>query len=331
MAVPKQIQKQSEAVQALYKDLADEQSASPDGEAPVVVEAPTPADSVDGDAPAPALVEPGKDAQEETFEQKYRTLQGMYNAEVPRLNAQNQELSGRVTQLEQLIAAMQAAPAPAPEPAPAPQSVLTPEEQEEYGESIDIMRKVSQEVVAAQAKQISELVATVAELRGTIVPRVEDLSNRQAQTAEQTFWSDLAGTVPNWRPINDNPDFQSWLLEVDPLSGMTRQTFLADAQRDLDATRVASFFTSWEKASGTVEAHSGRPAPTSELERQVAPGRGRNSGAPASDEKETYTAKDIATFFSDVAKGKFKGKEKERNLIESDIFAAQRDGRIVNA
>jgi hypothetical protein len=45
----------------------------------------------------------------------------------------------------------------------------------------------------------------------------------------------------------------------------------------------------------------------------------------------TYTANDIKTFFSDVQRGKFKGKEQERDRKERDIFAAQREGRIVTA
>jgi hypothetical protein len=337
MAVPKQIQKQSEEVQQLYKDLEEERTASPEGEAPAPAEAPTelaPAspDSATEEAPAPAPIEPGDGTQEETFEQKYRTLQGMFNTEVPRLNAENQELTGRVTQLEQLISTMQTAtPTPEPEPVPAPKSVLTPEEEEEYGESIDIMRKVSQEVAADQARQIAALTTTVNELRGTIVPRVEDISNRQAQTADQTFWSQLTDSVPNWRDINENQDFQTWLLETDPLSGMTRQSYLEDAQRNLDVVRVASFFSSWEKASGTAPAQPSRIAPTSELERQVAPGRGRNTGTPGAVDQKTYSSQDIAKFFDDVRRGVYRGREEERDTLERDIFAAQAEGRIVNA
>ena len=39
----------------------------------------------------------------------------------------------------------------------------------------------------------------------------------------------------------------------------------------------------------------------------------------------------ITKFFKDVQLGKYKGREKERDRIERDIFAAQKQGRIVNA
>ena len=69
MAVPKQVRKQTEAVQALYNDLNDEGTTSPQGEAaPVVAELvtqePTSADSVDDFVPQPEPVEQGKDGCE---------------------------------------------------------------------------------------------------------------------------------------------------------------------------------------------------------------------------------------------------------------------------
>jgi hypothetical protein len=235
----------------------------------------------------------------------------------------------RGQQMEQLLATMQAAPAPAPEPAPTPVSTLTDDEVEEYGESIDIMRKVSQEIAGQYQQQIDGLKTTIAELQGTVVPRVEQIAGQQAHSAEQNFWSELQRTVPNWREINDNQDFQTWLLETDPLSGLTRQTYLDDAQRNQDVTRVASFFTSWQSATGAAVAQPNRTA--SELEKQVSPGKGRSSGAPQTGEAKTYTTADLTAFYDKVRMGGFKGKEKERDAIERDIFAAQAEGRIVQA
>lgn len=334
MSVPEQVRKQTEAVQALYNDL--ENPTSPEnGEvapAPVVEPLTVVANSVPEVAPTPTPVEQGNGDQEETFEQKYRTLQGMYNAEVPRLTASNQDLSARLQSMEQLVATMNTAPAPVAEPAPVPVlTTLTDEEVSEYGESIDIMRKVSQEVAGQYQGQIAAMQSTIDELRGSVVPRVEQIATQQVQNAEQTFWSDLATTVPNWRDINGDQDFQTWLLETDPLSGLTRQTYLDDAQRNLDVVRVGNFFTSWASSTGANTALSDRSEQTSELERQVAPGKSRSSGAPHGNTKKTYTPQDISKFFDDVRTGKYAGREDERNKTESDIFAAQADGRIVPA
>jgi len=114
MAVPAQVQKQTEAVQALYKDLNKEDSApSPEGEeAPVQdVNSQTDADEV---APQPEPVEQGEGDQDDNYEQRWKTLQGMYNADTARLSTQNQELSERLQQMEQLISTMQATPHASP-------------------------------------------------------------------------------------------------------------------------------------------------------------------------------------------------------------------------
>jgi hypothetical protein len=332
MSVPEQVRKQTEAVQQLYSDLNPSTESPKNGEtAEVVAIAPqqSEANRVVEPVQAPAPDEQGAGAQDETFEQKYRTLQGMYNVDVPRLNAENQALNSRLQSMEQLIATVQATPAAAPA-APTPSS-LTAEEVDEYGESIDIMRKVSQEVAGQYQQQIAALQDTVQRLQGQVVPRVEQIASQQAQSAEQNFWSTLSTQVPDWRAINDNQDFQSWLLETDPLSGLTRQTYLDDAQRNLDVTRVASFFSSWQSATGAALAQPNRSASTSELEKQVSPGKSRSGGATPTGEARTYTPKDISAFFEKVRTGGFAGKEDERNNIERDIFAAQQDGRIVNA
>ena len=86
-----------------------------------------------------------------------------------------------------------------------------------------------------------------------------------------------------------------------------------------------------QRANGKPSAQSTRPSPNPQLQKQVAPGRSRSGSAPNSGEPATYTPADITQFFTDVRKGKYKGREDERGRIERDIFAAQAEGRIVNA
>jgi len=324
MALPAQVQKQTEAVRQLYEDINSPEDGSVDD----------PVELVADGAPEPVIKsaadEPVAGSQDD-FEQRYRTLQGMYNAEVPRLTAQINESNQRLGQMEQLIASMQVR-APVAQAQPAPQSVLTEDEVEEYGESIDIMRKVFQEASTKDQERIGQLENALRQLHGQIVPRVEQLATNQAQSADQNFWAALSRTVPDWREVNADPRFQDWLLQVDSLSGNSRQVYLENAQQSLDADRVAYFFASWAEENGTAaEARNNRPAAASELERQVVPGRSRNTGAPTGNQLKTYTPKDIADFFADVRMGKYKGREEDRGKIERDIFAAQRDGRIVNA
>lgn len=333
MALPAQVRKQAEAVSKLYEELnVDSNPQGPQVEDVVEVVGDTGAvgraDGTQEPAPAPETQErSGGDKTEKTLEQKYKTLQGMYNAEVPRLHAEKRELSNRVQQLEQLITSMNAAPAKQQAPA---QKLVTEQDEQDYGDSIEVMRKVFREEMSSKDGEIDELRHLIRQMQGTVVPQVHQLSQNYAVSNEQRFWADLQAAVPDWQDINGSREFQSWLLEVDPLTGISRQTYLDAAQRDLDAHRVAKFFAAWKGPAGGHNARTQRESQsTSELERQVAPGRGRSGGAKPQGEAKTYTSEDIKKFFADVQKGRYKGKEAERDRIERDIFAAQREGRIV--
>lgn len=341
MAIPEQIRKQTEAVQELYKQLNPGDNtgagATPaDGTATTENNNTQTADENSGAnaaAPSPTNEQRTGDdnAQDETVVQKYRTLQGMYNAEVPRLHQQNREMNQRVQQMEQLLAslsAQQSAPAAASAP-PQAERLVSDKDVEEYGESIDMMRKVSREEVNLVAQRLGQIEQMLQQMQTNVVPQVQNLAHRQQMSAEQTFWADLTAVVPNFRDINGNPEFQSWLLAADPLTGITRQTYLDAAQRELDARRVANFFRAWLEITGqaTVAQSTGR-VPTSELEKQVAPGRTKSTGTPQSNKAKTYSPQDIQKFFDDVRSGKYKGREQDRDRTERDIFAAQRENRI---
>jgi len=338
MALPAQVQKQSEAVNKLYEELngKPEEAGVDSAEAAeetVGVDTADTADSDGGQAPAPRQEEQnavGDKDEEETYEQRWRSLQGMYNAEVPRLHAERRELTNRVQQLEQLLASMTAKPSGQAE-TPA-EKLITEQDIEDYGDSIDVMRRVFREEAGALKQENAQLRQMLQQMQANVVPKVQQLSQRQAVSSEQAFWAELQTAVPDWQDINTSREFQSWLLEVDPLTGVPRQTYLEDAQRNLDARRVVNFFAAWKGQAGVPNARSTRTAQSaSELEKQVAPGRGRSGGNKTAGEPKTYTQEDIKRFFTDVQKGKYKGKETERDRIERDIFAAQREGRIVTA
>ena len=336
MALPEQIRKQDEAVQELYKQINGEVEEQPE-----LVAAQPSADDTQNYAddqpveesavPSPAKADDER-VPEETVLQKYKTLQGMYNAEVPRLHQQNRELNQRLQQLEQLLASVSTQQKESSRAsAPVVAKLVTDADIEEYGDSIDMMRKVSREEVGSVASRLSKIEEALNSLQSSVVPQIQEVSKRQAASSEQQFWSDLSNAVPNWRDINDDQDFQSWLLEVDQLTGISRQTYLEDAQRQLDSRRVANFFSTWMNITGraaVAQSADRSPKPQSELEKQVTPGRSRNTGTPANSKGKVWSAADITKFFDDVRTGKYHGREQERDRTERDIFAAQRENRI---
>jgi len=344
MAIPEQVRKQAEAAEEQMKKLTDpaEASADPNGSNGQITDSVTStANSASNEATSPAANEhgAGEDPNSDTYKQRWRTLQGQYNAEVPRLHASNKELTARLTQLEQLLASVSQQPAAPAQSQQAPTAkYLSDSDREEYGESIEVMRKVSREELTPFLHRMQQLEAAIqqlaASLSSNIVPQVQRVAQQQAMSAEERFWSQLSGQIPNWQQINNDPDFQSWLLETDPLTGTTRQSYLERAQQALDVNRVVAFFRTFSSVSGkySPQANAQPNRSASELERQVAPGRARGAGAASTNQSaKTYTPNDIRKFFDDVRSGKYKGREPERDRIERDIFAAQREGRIMQA
>lgn len=344
MALPEQIRKQTEAVDELYKQMTTTpqgDNADVDEQVDQTQQEQAHADgmleheSVDQSSGTEqtsddASAEEGQ--PKEDFAQKYRTLQGMYNAEVPRLHSQIRELQSKIQQMEQLISTISAQNNVQHQPAKTVEPLVTQNDIDEYGDSIDVMRRVSREELGSVLQKMSQIENMLQQMQTSVVPTVQNLAQKQAVSADQQFWNGLSSAVPEWRDINNNADFQSWLLQPDPFTGITRQSLLEDAQKNLDVGRVATFFNTWLGTSGQASgARNTQPrSNASELERQVAPGKSRNTGTPSgAGTGKTYSPQDIERFFADVRKGKYKGRESERDRIERDIFAAQKDGRIV--
>ena len=327
MAVPEQVRRQSEAIAKMYEqqDVAEVPAEGSDNPEAVQPEQAN-SETVVASESSPNE-QRRQDTNGETAEQRYRTLQGMYNADTARLRAENKQLNDRLGQLEQLLSSMSATPAQ--ENNATVERLVTDKDVEEYGDSIEVMRRVSREEAAAANRRIAELEQMLRQVQTNVLPRVEQVAHRQAVSTEQAFWSELSAMVPSWRDTNTDQNFHSWLLEVDPMTGMTRQSHLEDAQRNFDARRVAAFFSTWQGMNSQNVAQPNRDAAASQLGKQVAPGRSRGGNAPTPPTAKTYSTKDIAKFFDDVRRGVYRGKEAERDRIERDIFAAQRDNRIV--
>lgn len=324
MSMPEQIRKQSETVKNLYEQLNKEAEGEASNTNDNVVDADT-----DDDARNDESVSSQRPAgsNDETMEQRYRTLQGMYNAEVPRLHQQNKELTRKLENMQQLIATMTTQQQ---QPQEETQKFISEKDTEDFGEeTIDVIRRAAREEYAPYMQRLAQLENMLNNVQQNVMPRLDQVQQHQAMSAEQQFWSGLQQAIPNWKEINSNQNFHAWLLEVDPLFDMKRQDVLQQAQQNLDLNRVITFFRTWMNQAGYSDNDRGsKNTQGSQLEKQIAPGRSRSGPAPTASNKRTYTRTDIQSFFDDVRKGKYKGREKERDRIERDIFAAQSDGRI---
>lgn len=331
MSLPEQLRKQVEEAQTiLEKHYGTDATDAPnkgDGEPETVATqeaAATTAEVVETTHSARQDVTPAEDENSQTYAQRWRSLQGINNS----LTQQNRQLEGRIGQLEQLIGSMSQAQ---PVQASADENrYLTDKDTEDFGaDMVDFAKRAVAEATSPLMTHIQNLEARLAQVQG-VVPEVQKLAQGHALTQEERFFSALSTVMPDWKGINNDQRFHNWLLQADPMTGITRQTYLEDAQRSQDVNRVASIFNSWKELSGTSVPAQAKPnTARSELELQVAPGRTHAAVVtPNASAEKRYTPQDINAFYSDVRKGVYKGREAERDALERDIFVAQREGRI---
>lgn len=339
--LPDQIKKQSKAVQDLYQDMGagdkpdgdalPKGDEKPDGDKPAASsDAKTPAEG--GEQKPAAKSKEEKDDKSVDFEQKYLTLQGMFNKQVPDLKNKVADYEQRIQSMEALIAGMGATDGPAAAaPAVVTSDLITEEHVKEYGESLDMMRLITQVEMAPVLVQLGEI-KTMLDGLNEVVPKVNSMVSEKQATTVDNFWAAVEAAVPDWKAINANDDFVTWLLETDPASGTARQDLLDDAQSKADSGRVIHLFKAWIGEAGYVKAGSGTDTAqddiNSELEQQLTPGKGKGAEHKGEGEKPSFTRAEISAFYGDVAKGKFKGKDSDRARIEAEIFDAQSNGRV---
>lgn len=344
MTLPTQIQKQVEEANALIKQRygsAAEGEDSPSEVAPPADDAEqTPQNAAEGVnppegddvTPPPA---PPEDENSQTFAQRWRSLQGVFNATNQQLTSARQ----RIQQLETVLATMQAT-------APVSHQVsvdqynkphVSEDDVKEYGsEMVDFARRVAREEAAPLAQAFDMMRREIEQLRG-VVPVVNSVAATQRMSSRDTYFAQLTSQFPDWRAINESPSFHEWCLTPDPMTGITRQTYLEDAQRGFDVPRTVNIFTQFvREAGGSVAPQppqaASKPNPAaSELQMQVAPGRSTaTAGAPpARKDARVWTPESVKNFYRDVTAGKYRGRDAERQELERDLFRADSEGRFV--
>lgn len=277
--------------------------------------------------PAPPARE---DSELELWKQRYRTLQGKYNAEIGHANRRVSELEGQIQQLSSQLEELKNRRT---EPDPELQKPLVrPEDVENFGsDMVDFVRRAVQEGMRAERaeyqKKIQELEARNAKLEATLA----GVEEKTGQTAVQAFLQQLDALVSDWRALNTDPAFLLWLEEEHELTGTPRRVLLQAAEQSLDAKRVAAFFNAFKKETGRV---APPPTPNSqtrqaspEVARQVQPGKSKAATTPASEPaKKIWTEREIAQFYENAKLGRYSREDQAR--IEAEIDLAVAEGRI---
>lgn len=319
MALPKQVEAQLKELEMIEQQIADSQKQ---GEPPPE---PAPAEPTPDPSPAPTEptpVEPKSEptetvVAEEKWEQKYKTLKGMYDAEVPRLHADLRELKGQV---ESLRKAAEAKPAE-PTKAPTQEKLVTDADVEAFGSDlIEVQRKVAREVAAEFRGELDAMRAENEKLR-------EQLTATGTQVSEATFEQRLHRLVPDFEAVNVDPKWIAWLNEVDPLLRGPRMTVAQEAFNRGDAEGIAHYVSLYKATLAPTPPTEQATSKAEEIARQIQPNRTSSNAQPAP-QGRIFKDSEVQKMFIQAADLSSKGKLEEARKLEAEIDLAYKEGRV---
>jgi len=326
MSLPKHIQDGLDKAKELQENLAkkktgEEKPPAPDSpEAQIYKEDSGVVQDVDLDneEETPASPEEPKEeekkevSKEEDFaywKQKYNTLKGMYDAEVPRYTAQIRELKRDLQDLQSNIESLKQSPV-------VDQKVgdINPDDFEEYGED---MKKLVQ--------QVSSLMRNVNKLQDEntkLKKEVTSVAKASHDMSYNDFLKQVRQQVPQFNEQDVDPEFLQWID--------SRNIDLNKVAKDRNVKKAVEIYSDYAKLSGKYQTDPPKEeevdrSKSDRVKQQVAPPRSRP--APVEEKgKKQWTRADVDQVYKDIIKGKYT--EQEAFKLKQQIFKAQSDGRI---
>lgn len=332
MAIPKQVQQLETEVGELEKQLYDVKAKPTDPDKPVA-EVVTPKAEQRLDEPT-KTVEAAPQAKEEPVDtkgekdvdwrQKYKTLQGMYDAEVPRLHQQLKELTAELSRVKETVEVANKEAEVAKEKAEYERlkNLVTDEDRQEFGEDlIEVQRKVAREETADLLRQFDELRSENAKLH-------ELLNQTGSQVTHTTFQQRLYQLVPDFEQVNTDPNWIKWLDEQDPLLRAPRRVVAEKAYSEGDADAVAHFVNLFRGSATPSTTEAPSKSIDRELESQIQPSKNASPSATASPKGNIYSSEQIRQMFLKVTQLGKLGRIDEARKLEAEIDAAYMQGRV---
>lgn len=315
--LPRAVQAQGDAADAAIALLRESQQAAdtPHAPAPAI---PAPAPTPDAPTSPPPL-------PPENWEAKYRTLQGKYTAEVPRLSRELQASQNEVLRLTAELAVAKATPA-------TPAAPKTDPLVDQFGDTMaQGMRAAGAEAAEAVRKELAPVLADAAEAKRLAQ---EALAREEAQRGVE-FDQRMTQLVPRWREIDQRDDWTAFLNEFDPETGKHNGILVREAVQAYNAEGTAkvmnAFLAKIMPAAPALPPAPTEPTaepmltPTERLALQQVPGNaGAQQGLDSG--KKIYSQKEVGEAYANIAKGRYTGEAGRALIQELDIAAAE--GRI---
>ena len=334
MALPKQIQAQLDEVEALEKQLAqgeetetieptevEEKKTSKKAKAKDtkvdMTEVP-----VQREEPVEIEAKPADDIPEEvsdSFKQKYSTLKGKYDAEVPRLHQQVRELSEQMDAIRKNAETAQKVESEKPKERV---SYVTDADRDEYGDDlIDFQRRVAKEHAQEFEGRFEQQAKVIEELQ-------KKISTTDSQVGEQGFTQRLNALVPGFDQLDNDERWVSWLNEYDPMSRGPRRDQAQAAFDAGDAEAIAHYVSLFNGSVNPVD--TSKSDRQKELEKQVSPNRSASTASTksAGQSDKIYSAASSEKAWTKIRALNTKGSYEEAEKLEAELTVAYMEGRV---
>ncbi len=251
--------------------------------------------------------------QSEDFEHKFKTLQGMFNAEKRRSQELLVNAEERVKALEnQLVTVEKSVPRKWDI-----RKYIPAEELENYDE-----KQLETVLKATMSASSDELDLRIKQEMKPLKDELENAKLAAKNIAKDAFFTALEVGCENWNEINQDPKFHAWLSEVDEITGVERQSALSAAEGRLDSKRVLAIFKAFQR---TLVA---RPDPRDALASKVMPDVNvPSSPNTVSNGGEWFTRSQIRKFYDDCRRGNVYTTSQQTDM-ERRLQAALNAGRI---
>ena len=326
MALPKQVQKQLDEVEELEKALqaqsdskteetTSEEEIKPDtktkSETETEVKKAEPEEVKSADTPPTDV--------EDDFKQKYNTLKGKYDAEVPRLHQQVKQLTEEISTFRKEMTAKKEEPTKPKEKV----SLVTDADREEFGEDLlNVQRKVAQEVAHDYEEKLEQQNKVIKELQ-------DQIAGTNKQVGDVGFSQRLMNLVPDFADVDNDKRWIAWLNEHDPMLRAPRRVQAQEAFDKGDAEAIADYVKLWKASLPETSDEPEKPVAKQELEKQVAPNRSANSvKAPVTPNGKIYSPRDMDNAWTKVRTLNTRGKYEDAAKLEAELIAAYMENRV---
>mgnify|MGYP005844839585 CR=1 FL=1 len=260
-----------------------------------------------------------EEEDDETFKQRYNSLKGKYDKEVPRLHNELKDLKQSV--LERLGSLEETSKKTETEEPP-PVNEKVEEFKEKYGDELHdylltLIKEEGSSLLKDEIKPVSEKLNTIEEDTQSqkLTKFMETIDGKVSDSAKGKWQDILAGEDENFLEFLDKPD---------PSGMFTYGEVFAKASNDWNSDRIAKVVDKFfeEQAPASEKKDKARK----EKEALIAPPRKTRSKAPEGNEKKIWTQDDMKQFEKDDRQGKYS--QEESMALWNDLLLAPSEGRI---